>query len=114
MTRFDASAWAGMWPFTMHAPVTLADLVAGLKASGITGAAISPLNAVLAPEPMTANLDLLSQAAQFADETFDLRVVPVLNPGLPGWDRDLSVLLDSHREIDWRDQDRPQLPRSTR
>lgn len=97
MTRFDACAWTGTWPFTMHAPVALADLVAGLKAEGITGAAISPLNAVLSPEPMTANLDLLAEAARFADETFDLRVAPVLNPGLPGWERDLSLLLDSHR-----------------
>jgi hypothetical protein len=97
MTRFDASAWAGIWPFTMHAPVSLADLVADLKAAGITGASISPLNAVLTPEPMTANVALLTEAAQFADESFNLRVAPILNPSLPGWERDLSMLLDSHR-----------------
>jgi hypothetical protein len=97
MTRFDASAWAGMWPFTMHSPISLADLMAGLKAVGITGAAISPLNAVLAPEPMSANLDLLAEKSQCTDETFSLRVAPVLNPGLPGWERDLSVLLNGHR-----------------
>jgi hypothetical protein len=96
---FDASAWTGIWPFAMSAPVTLAELVASLEDAGITGAAVSPLNAVLAPDPMAANLDLLAEANQLASDTFDLRVVPVLDPSLPGWEGDLDTLLETARPL---------------
>jgi hypothetical protein len=96
MTRFDASAWVGMWPFTMSAPTSLQDLVVGLEATTISGAAVSPLAAVLAPESMTANLALIDDFLQAAPVDFDLRLVPVLDPSLPGWESDLDGLLSEH------------------
>ena len=94
MTLFDASAWTGIWPFTMSAPVDLHELVARLRRAGIGGAAISPLNAVLAPEPQAANLALIEAAAAL-DGDFDLRVVPVIDPSLPGGERDLDAVLEA-------------------
>jgi len=96
MTRFDASAWAGIWPFTMSAPVSLAAVVTRLEATGVTGAAISPLNAVLAPEPMGANLALLAEFDRANTAAFDVRVVPVINPSLPGWEDDFASLVRDH------------------
>lgn len=94
MTLFDASAWTGIWPFTMSAPVGLGDLVACLRRAGIAGAAVSPLNAVLAPEPQTSNLTLVD-AARALDDDFALRLVPVIDPSLPGWGRDVDAMLEA-------------------
>ncbi|MBA3529762.1 MAG: hypothetical protein H0T91_10730, partial [Propionibacteriaceae bacterium] len=99
MSRFDASAWAGMWPFTASAPTFLPELCKNLIAAGISGAAVSPLNAVLAPEPMGANLALIDQAGLLASDDFEIRVVPVLDPSLPGWERDLEKLLSEHEAL---------------
>lgn len=96
MSRFDASAWAGMWPFTTSVTTSLPELYRNLIAAGISGAAVSPLNAVLAPEPMGVNLALIDQAGLLANDDFEIRVVPVLDPSLPGWERDLEKLLSEH------------------
>lgn len=98
MTLFDASAWTGMWPFTMSAPVGLDELVVCLRRAGIGGAAVSPLNAVLAPEPQTSNLALIDAAAVLVGD-FDLRIVPLLDPSLPGWERDLDSVLEAGRDL---------------
>jgi hypothetical protein len=90
MKQFDASAWVGIWPFMSVRSTSLADLVQDLRAVGITGAAISPLNAVLGPDPMLANRDLLAEAESFDASEFAVRIVPVLDPSLPGWERDLA------------------------
>src|SRR5688572_16512794 len=99
MTVFDASAWAGMWPFTESAPTSLVDLVSGLRAAGISGAAVSPLAAVLAPEPQLANLALIDEIERAGGDDFNLRVVPVLNPSLPGWESDLNGLLSGRAAL---------------
>lgn len=93
MTRFDASAWVGMWPFTASAPVSLADLAESLASVGISGAAVSPIHAVLAPEPMSANIALIEEAVAIGP-AFDVRVAPIINPSLPGWERDLAEVLE--------------------
>jgi len=95
MTRFDASAWAGQWPFTASVSTGLTDLVAGLREAGFSGAAVSPLAAVLGPEPMTANLALIEEARNLPGD-FAVRLVPILDPSLPGWERDLDDLLSRH------------------
>jgi len=95
MTRFDASAWAGHWPFTSSASTGLTDLVAGLRETGFSGAAVSPVAAVLGPEPMTANLTLIEEVRNLPGD-FAVRVVPILDPSLPGWERDLDMLVSGH------------------
>ena len=98
MNLFDASAWAGIWPFTMGAPVNLDELVARLQRVGIGGAAVSPLNAVLAPEPQAVNLALIA-AVSALDGDFPVRFVPVIESSLPGWERDLDAVLESGRGL---------------
>lgn len=93
MTLFDASAWVGMWPFTATRQTDLAGLVRQLAALGVTGALVSPLNAVLGPDPMLANDDLLAEIEGFPRDDFVVRAAPVLDPSLPGWDRDLARLV---------------------
>ncbi len=95
MTRFDASAWVGLWPFTASVLTGLTALVSGLKEVGFSGAAVSPVAAVLGPEPMTANLALIEEARNLPGD-FEVRVVPILDPSLPGWERDLDDLLSRH------------------
>ncbi|MDQ3657464.1 MAG: hypothetical protein M3457_20605 [Chloroflexota bacterium] len=95
MTRFDASAWIGQWPFTASVSTGLTDLVGGLGELGLSGAAVSPLAAVLGPEPMTANRALIEDIYSLPGG-FAVRVVPILDPSLPGWERDLDDLLSRH------------------
>ncbi len=91
MTRIDVAAWTGLWPFTMTREFGLSDLVASLQEVGIDGAIVSPLNAILGPDPMLANHDLLD-ACRSASGEFLLRVAPILDPTLPGWERNLGEL----------------------
>lgn len=91
MTLFDVSAWTGIWPFTAVRQTTLRDLVTQLRTVGVTGALVSPLNAVLGPDPMLANADLLAEVNALATD-FLLRIAPILDPTLPGWERDLAEL----------------------
>ena len=99
MTLFDATAWVGMWPFTASTPTSLEELVADLRATGISGAAVSPLAAVLASESQAANLMLIDEIERAGGDDFNLRVVPVLNPSLPGWESDLNGLLAEHAAL---------------
>lgn len=95
MNLFDASAWVGAWPFGAGRHETLSELIDVLLACGIEGAAVSPVRAVLAPEPMTWNRALLDDIRREArmDASFTLPWVPVINPAVPGWERDLAECL---------------------
>jgi hypothetical protein len=86
MTLFDANTWIGRWPFAFcdaHTPATLA---AHLRRHGIDRALVSPLDAVLAPEPGPANRHLL--ATTRGQRRFE--PVPVINPALAGWWDDVA------------------------
>lgn len=91
MNRIDVAAWTGIWPFTMSREVSLAEVVTSLQDVGIDGAVVSPLNAILGPDPMLANRDLLG-ACRERDGAFLLRIVPILDPTLPGWEQNLDDL----------------------
>jgi uncharacterized protein len=101
MNLFDASAWVGAWPFGAGRSETLSELIDALLACGIEGAAVSPVRAVLAPEPMTWNRALLDNVRREAraDESFTLSWVPVINPTVPGWERDLAECLDAGGDL---------------
>ncbi|HEV7216418.1 MAG TPA: hypothetical protein VGP33_14980 [Chloroflexota bacterium] len=87
----DASAFLGAWPFAGCAPFSLADLIAEYQACGIDAAALSPLEAVLQPEPMAANRRLLTTIQASADGAFHAWAAPILNPSLPGWEEHLAI-----------------------
>ena len=96
---FDASAWVGVWPFGAGRHETLSALIDALLAQGIDGAAVSPVRAVLAPEPMSWNLALLDDVRREARTGFTLAWVPVINPALPGWERDLDACLGAGGDL---------------
>ena len=62
------------------------ELAETLAGHGIGEAWVSALGAVWAAEPMTSNREL----AAVVDGVEGLRVVPVINPVLPGWEEDVA------------------------
>ena len=98
---FDASAFAGVWPFRPHRERTLAALVHTLSGLGVRGACISPVEAILHPEPMTANRRLFEEAeealrenaAVAAGQGFEMFFAPVIDPTLATWREHLDECL---------------------
>ena len=91
MKRIDVAAWTGIWPFTMSREADVAEVIGGLREVGVDGALVSPLNSILGPDPMLANRDLLAACRDLAG-SFQVRVAPMLDPTLPGWEQDLAML----------------------
>ena len=87
MKLFDANAWIGSWPFALAPALDARGLAAELRTHGIGTALVSPLAAVLAPEPGPANRLLRHETRGVAG----LTPVPVLNPALPGWRDELEA-----------------------
>lgn len=90
----DVSTWAGTWPFDLNGWVSPARLAARLEAAGIVEAIVSPLDAVLAPDPMPANRALLAAIEEAGDLPVRFRPAPVINPVLATWLEDLAGLAD--------------------
>ena len=88
----DASAFVGNWPFVDTAECTLERVKADLREAGLSGAAFSPAEAVLHPEPMAANERLFAAAAAGGD-AFRVVLVPVINPSLATWREHLQACL---------------------
>jgi uncharacterized protein len=89
----DASAFLGAWPFAGVPAASIGELVPEYRTFGIDGAAFSPAEAVLQPEPMLANRRLIAQVADGASGAFHAVIVPILNPSLPGWEGHLTECL---------------------
>lgn len=87
---FDASAFVGPWPFGDGRGETLRALTGALAGVGVAGAALSPVRAVLAPEPMGANRALLAALARRPGGPFRALPVPILDPSLPDWRAQLA------------------------
>ncbi|MGI8486173.1 MAG: amidohydrolase family protein [Thermomicrobiales bacterium] len=94
VNAFDASAWVGSWVFGDGDDEPLDEIVRWLMAAGIHGAVFSPMHAMLAPEPMKANADLLGEIARRDVDGFDARMVPIINPPLPNWREYIAACLD--------------------
>lgn len=95
----DASTWAGQWPFAIHAHPDLPDLAVQLSAIDVSRALISPVRAVFAPDPMDCNHQLWDEIANAAlPSGFRFNLVPVVNPGLPGWRARLDAFLQDSDE----------------
>lgn len=93
----DVSAWTGTWPYDLNGHVPLARLAERLAAAGIGEAIVSPLDAVLAPDPMPANRALLAAIEEAGDQPVRFRPAPVINPVLATWREDLADLVDRTR-----------------
>ncbi|HHT27587.1 MAG TPA: hypothetical protein GXZ82_10115 [Firmicutes bacterium] len=83
---FDASAFCGGWAYRYAAERTVGEVCALLAQNGLQGAAMTPADAVLHPEPMAANRAFLQQVnAGVQDAECTVYAVPVIDPSLPGW-----------------------------
>lgn len=93
MNFFDASTWIGRWPFSFAPAHTPRSLAARLKRHGITRALVSPLDAVFAPAPQTANRELLAATRPLRA----LLPVPVINLALGTWREDVAEIATDRR-----------------
>ncbi len=84
---FDTHVHLGSWPFAFLPEFTAPQLAAYLKDRGISRAAVSPLAAVLAPDPMPANRALLAAVSR----TPALLPVLTVNPALAHWHEQLDL-----------------------
>ncbi|MBL9217512.1 MAG: hypothetical protein JNG82_03425 [Opitutaceae bacterium] len=83
---FDANCYLGAWPFGLMPELSPSGLLRHLQRSGIARAAVSPLDAVFAPEPMPANRRLFSAVRR----EHRLVPLPVVNPRLANWREQLA------------------------
>jgi len=82
----DTHVHLGRWPFTFAPDYTAKQLAAHLRAHGISHALVSPLDAVLAPDPLPANRALFSAVRRLPA----LLPIPTVNPALAHWHEQLD------------------------
>lgn len=82
----DVNVSLGHWPFQKLAPQSAGDLAAHLASEGIDRALVSPVEAILHPDPHEYNAPLM----EALDEVPSLWSAPVINPSLPGWEERLE------------------------
>jgi uncharacterized protein len=83
----DANVHLGTWPFTLVPELNAPRLAAHLRAHGIRRAVVSPVAAILAPDPMPGNRALLAAVRRIPA----LLPVPVVNPALRNWREQLDA-----------------------
>ena len=83
---FDTHVHLGRWPFTLVPDRSATKLAAHLRAHGIRRALVSPLDAVLGPDPLPANQALFAAVRR----TPALLPVPTVNPALAHWGEQLD------------------------
>lgn len=89
----DASAFVGVWPFRAHPERTADQAVQALKERGFSGACLSPVEAVLHPEPMTANRAFLREARDTSQSEFVWVSAPIVDPSHTPWEEHLEECL---------------------
>lgn len=93
-SMFDASAFFGVWAFRNTEARSLCGLCSQLEQYGIQGAAISPVEAILQPEPMAANRLFLQELARTNEHVINVFPVPVINLNLETWSEHLIECMD--------------------
>ncbi len=90
----DSSAFYGCWAFRSAAIRNLDELYLLLGQEGFHGAAVSPVEAILHPEPMSANYRFLSEVARRKDASFQVYPVPIIDPTLADWRGHISQCIE--------------------
>ena len=88
MSMIDVNVSVGMWPFQASEFGTVEPLLRHLRRQGITSALISHLGGVFAPDPNQSNV-LIANALL---RSRNYHAIPIVNPALNGWRRDLEAL----------------------
>ncbi|MBM3263569.1 MAG: amidohydrolase family protein [candidate division Zixibacteria bacterium] len=81
----DVCAWTGTWN-TLDAPGDVDSVRAGLRVYGVERIFLSPLAAAWRPNPHIDNQRVYEAAGRYPN----IRAVPVLDPTLSGWERELD------------------------
>lgn len=91
---FDANAYLGHWPFRKMMYRTADEIVRLMDRVGIDRAVVSSFDTIFQKQYSEGNRDLLREAAAQAG-----RLVPFacVNPGFPGWERDLRIAVEELR-----------------
>jgi|SRR5690606_461241 len=84
----DVNVSFGQWPFQPNRLDTVRRLSSLLRQEGIELALVSHLSGVFAPDPHEFNVEL----ARLLARQSRLRAVPIVNPRLGGWWRDVGAL----------------------
>ncbi len=87
----DVNVSSGLWPFQRFTVSSLNGLQQHLSERQIETALVSHLGAVFHADPRPFNEELFADSAGLSA----IRPVPVINPGLPGWEREMECF---HRE----------------
>lgn len=90
--HIDVNVSSGLWPFQRFTIPTLKSLQAHLSEREICTALVSHLGTVFHPDPQPFNEELFAESAGLPS----IRPVPVINPALPGWERELDFFLREH------------------
>lgn len=91
---FDASAFVGVWAFRAYPQRTAEHVVGALKAEGFRGACLSPVEAILHPEPMAANRAFFRDVAGIDKDGFVTVLAPVIDPTQAPWREHLAEVLE--------------------
>lgn len=84
---WDASAFVGDWPFRCLSECMPEALEARLRREGFQRAFVSPLAGLFYADPQPANAEW---SCRLKESAF-FRLVPVINPTLPGWEHSLNA-----------------------
>ena len=92
--HFDLSVYLGRWPF-LHLRYAGAAGVRQLLARTGTGQALAvPLQAIFYKDCLDGVLEMIED---IGPESTDLLPLAVVNPGFPGWERDLQYMVEELR-----------------
>lgn len=86
----DVNVSFGFWPFQICGITDMGELSSHLESNGIRKALVSHLGTVFYPNAEYYNRDLLERAKGRPS----IVPIPVLNLGIPGWEKHLEELMD--------------------
>lgn len=90
MTFLDTNCWLGPWPFAPLPARSPRGLWRHLESAGVSGALVSPFDALFQDDPMPANR-ALRRACRSCPRLLPL---PVVNPAMPAWREHLAACRD--------------------
>ena len=82
----DVNAWAGPWPMLVNVPYDAASVRNSLRAYGVERINMAPLAAAWCTNPHICNPVVYTAS----DEYDDISPVPILDPTLPTWPKELE------------------------
>lgn len=92
MLIFDVNCFVGHWPFRRIPHRTVDDIRRLMARTGTEGALVTPLAGLFYKDCLSAVGEMLYEIR--AGSYSNIWPVAVLNPAFPGWQEDLSIMID--------------------